>query len=188
MDYKYDFDLSTKQKTLLWLYQVIPNIELIQYIYQLKEEDELEDTRIYHGMCPRTIKISQSKFIWKQHIQRDLVRLNVLFIKLITDYGFICTFKFNKSDYEPEEIEEIDNCNWVSVVPNINYNPCLKEKIKIMNLVYNSAFMLSSELYNRLEGLFYWYIHTYGTNIFRIGYDNLGTLYIPNIHIPNIHI
>ena len=115
-----------------------------------------------------------------------MMRLNVLFIKLITDYGFICTFKFNEPDYEPEELTEINNCNWISVVPNINYIPSLKEKIKIMNLVYNNVFMLSSELYNRLEGLYYWYNHTYGTNIYRIGYDNLGTLYIPNLTIHSL--
>ena len=48
----------------------------------------------------------------------------------------------------------IENCNWISVVPNINYNPSLQEKIKIMNLIYNSAFMLSTQLYNRLEDHF----------------------------------
>ena len=186
MEYKYDFELSLKRKTLLWLYQILPNIELLQYIYQLKEESEINDARIYHGMCPEYITISHSKYIWKQVVQKDMMKLNTLFIKLIIDHGFICTFKFNETDYDPIELQEIYNSNWVSVVPNINYNPSLKEKIKIMNIIYMSSFMISTELYNRLEGLFYWYMHTYGTNIYRIGYDNLGTLYIPNIHVLNI--
>ena len=33
MSYKYDFELSSKRKTLLWLYQVLPNIDIIKYIY-----------------------------------------------------------------------------------------------------------------------------------------------------------
>ena len=62
--------------------------------------------------------------------------------------GFICTFHFNDKDYDQAELNEINNCNWVAVVPNINYNPTLK--IKIMNIVYDSIFLLTSVLYNKL--------------------------------------
>ena len=36
MSYKYDFELSSKRQTFLWLYQVLPNIDIIKYIYLLK--------------------------------------------------------------------------------------------------------------------------------------------------------
>lgn len=45
--------------------------------------------------------------------------------------------------------------------------------------------LLTSELYNKLLGLHYWFKHTYGEhNIFRIGYDQQGGLYIPSGHFP----
>ena len=34
LSYKYDFDLSSKRKIFLWLYQVIPNIDIIKDIYE----------------------------------------------------------------------------------------------------------------------------------------------------------
>ena len=42
LSYKYDFELSTKQKTHLWLYQVIPNIDIPQDI-QTKTRYGIED-------------------------------------------------------------------------------------------------------------------------------------------------
>ena len=42
MEYKYDFELSSKRRTCLWLYQILPNIDIIKEIYRLKEQLELE--------------------------------------------------------------------------------------------------------------------------------------------------
>lgn len=185
MSYKYDFELSSKRKTFLWLYQVIPNIDIIKYIYLLKEHSELEDTRMYYGVCPSYITVPRMKHTWKEFVFSDRMKLTSLFMKLIMEPGFICTFHFNDKDYDQVELNEINNCNWVAVVPNINYNPTLQEKIKIMNVVYDSIFLLTSELYNKLLGLHYWFKHTYGQhNIFRIGYDQQGGLYIPSGHFP----
>ena len=185
MSYKYDFELSSKRKTFLWLYQVIPNIDVIKYIYLLKEQSELEDTRIYYGVFPSYITVPRMKHTWKEFVFSDRMKLTSLFMKLIMEPGFICTFYFNDKDYDQVELNEINNCNWVAVVPNINYNPTLQEKIKIMNVLYDSIFLLTSELYNKLLGLHYWFKHTYGEhNIFRIGYDQQGGLYIPSGHFP----
>ena len=56
-EYKYDYELSSKRKTFLWLYQVLPSIDIIKYIYEIKENLEREDNMAYHGFCPRNVKI-----------------------------------------------------------------------------------------------------------------------------------
>ena len=187
MFYKYDFELSSKRKTFLWLYQVIPNIDIIKYIYLLKEKSELEETRMYYGVFPSYITVPHTKHIWKEFVLKDKMKLNTLFMKLIIEPTFICKFHFDYRDYEQIELNEINNCNWVSVVPNINYSPSLQEKIKIMNIVYNTIYLLTDELYNKLQGLYYWFKHTYGIhNVFRIGCDQNYNLYIPTGNFPVI--
>jgi len=183
--YKYDFELSSKRRNFLWLYHVIPNIDLIKEIYKLKEDSELEDTLAYHGLCPMNITSTSS---WvpvsirdtpKAYYHNRLMSLNVLTIKLIKEAGFICTFVMEENDYCDSEIEEIHHGNWISVVPNINTNPSLRVKIKIMNLVYSSLLCFMEDLHDRLRGLHQLYIHNRYVNIYRIGYDQRGTLYIP---------
>ena len=83
MEYKYDFELSSKRRTCLWLYQILPNIDIIKEIYRLKEQVELEENQIYHGLCPRNVvttgtwippHISDSRNI--QYLQLTLGRKN----------------------------------------------------------------------------------------------------------------
>ena len=48
MEYKYDFELSSKGKIFLYLYQIIPNLDIIKYIYEMKDKiEELQNKLIY---------------------------------------------------------------------------------------------------------------------------------------------
>ena len=40
-EYNYDFELSSKRKIFLWLHQVLPNIDVINLIYQMKDDHYL---------------------------------------------------------------------------------------------------------------------------------------------------
>ena len=79
---------------------MIPNIDIIKYIYLLKEQEELEDTRLYYGVCPSYITVPHTKHIWKEFIFNDRLKLTSLFMKLIMEPGFICTFHFYEKDYD----------------------------------------------------------------------------------------
>jgi len=177
--YKYDFDLSSKRKTFLWLYQVLPNIDLIKDIYKLKVEAELDQMRLERSQLPMNIIALGSwnaEYIDHRH---KLMLLNASHIKLIQEDGFICTFFMEEDHYIDYELEEIHSGNWISVVPNINRKPTIKTKIKIMNLIFESILCLVEDLYIRLNNLHNIYMNTYGNNIFRVGYDQRGALYIP---------
>ena len=177
--YKYDFDLSSKRKTFLWLYQVLPNVDVINEIYKLKVESELDQARVDRGLLPAEIMVNGSLLASTIDHQHKVMLLNALHIKLIQEDGFICTFFMEEDHYTDYELEEINNGNWISVVPNINKKPTIKTKIKIMNLIYESILCLVEDLYIRLNNLHNGYMNTYGHNIFRIGYDQRGVLYIP---------
>lgn len=181
MYYKYNYALSSKRNIFLWLYQVLPNIDIIKYIYKLKEEVELYDIHYYYRILPPSVGTFKEYSICnlKKYGLRYPIRFNILFMKLIQEPGFICSFVFNECDYDEIELIEINNSNWISVIPSINYNPPLQEKIKIINKIYNNTWLLTSELEDKLEGLYYWFKHTYGHNIFRIGYDQHDNVYIP---------
>jgi hypothetical protein len=188
MSYKYDFELSSKRRTFLWLYQVLPIIDLIKEIYKLKEDSELEDIRSYHGLCPRHIK---STGTWiPQHINdnfkitniRDVMKLNVLSMKLIQEEGLICSFVIDKSNYTKDELEEISYGNWISVVPNVNTSPTLQTKINVINLIYSSVLCLVEDLYINLTRLYHLYKNAHGINVYGIGCDQNNNLYMPFIH------
>ena len=88
-EYKYDFDLSSKQKFFLYMYQKIPNIDIITHIYKLKEELEDEEVKIYHGLCPRNVKTIGSwipkdiSHNFKSIKLGEIMLMNALIIKLI---------------------------------------------------------------------------------------------------------
>jgi len=161
---------------------VLPNIDLIKEIYTLKEELELDDTKIYYGLCPIYVHPVPWTVEHADH-HHKLILMNAIVIKLIQEDGFICTFTIDVNDYTNEELNEINLGNWISVIPNINYNPSLKTKIRIMNLIYYSILCFVEDLYIRLNNLHTIYINNEDVNIFRIGYDQNGALYIPSSHI-----
>ena len=94
----------------------------------------------------------------------------------------IVDFYMEEEDYTDEELNEIHLGNWISVIPNIDYNPSLRTRIKIMNIIYYSIVCFVEDLYIRLNDLHNIYINNDDANIFRIGYDHNGVLYIPSSH------
>ena len=51
----YEYALTGKQEFFLWLYQVLPNIDVIEEIYKLKVEAELDQARFDRGILPANI-------------------------------------------------------------------------------------------------------------------------------------
>jgi len=187
--YKYDFVLSSKGQTFLWLHQVIPNIDVIKLIYQMKDDLEDEDNRSYHGLCPRNVK---TVGIWiPSHINdnymistlNERMLLNVLVMKFIMDKGFICSFHYNASDCTWQCGREIEYGNWYAVVPNINKNPPLHRKIKLMNILYDSVPLLTIDVYKRLEKIYEDYMNNEYNGVLRIAIDQNDMIYVPQIYV-----
>jgi hypothetical protein len=181
LSYKYDFELSSKRVLFLWLYQVIPNIDLIKYIYNIKEELELTDTHIYHGLCPKHITtcgkwIPINPQCYTITTIGYMMNVNAILIKIILKPGFICSFNLLKEEYNDIELNEIYYGNWVSVVPNINFKPSLKDKINCIETILESEMDISDNIYIRLNRL----CDLYSNNdIIRIGFDQKGDYYTP---------
>ena len=187
LSYKYDFELSSKKKIFLWLYQVLPNIDVIKDIYELKEDLELEDVKAYHGLCPRNVKTIGSWIPTKINDNYKIMKLgedmllNALLMKLIMDKGFICSFNYYNDDYQQIELDEIENGNWFSVVPNINENPPLHRKIKLLNIMYDSVPVVIDELYKRIHKIYLDYKNNEYNGILRIAIDQNDVLYFPRL-------
>ena len=175
--YKYDYDLSSKQKIFLYLYQVLPNIDVLKYVYNYKDESELEDTQLYHGMCPRNIQTVGSwipKEIndgWKISNAKFKLKTSVRLMKYILEPGFICELIINRGEYTTHELDEIDHGNWISVVPNINMVPSLQSRIRVMNKIHDEIPLYFFFLEN-LERIFTQYQRTHGLNIYRLGIND----------------
>jgi hypothetical protein len=161
---------------------VLPNLDILTYIYQLKEDMEYRDVLDYYGVLPYdNLQVMKTHYVTYNHM-----RLTHICMKLVAEPGLLCTFVFNEKDYTSVELEEIDNHNWLSVIPNINFNPPLQDKLAILNSIYGNVYMVSDSLADTLERLHYWFTHTYGagTNIFRIALDQTHKIYIP--YVPHV--
>ena len=188
-EYKYDFELSSKRKIFLWLHQVLPNIDVLKLIYQMKGDLEDEDNRLYHGLCPRNVKTIGSwvpttiNDNYKISKLNETMLLNALIIKMIVDKGFICNFNYNASDYTSVELSEIDHGNWYSVVPNIDDDPRLRIKIKLMNILYDTVPLLAGDMYNRLGNIYRGYLNNDYNGFVRMAIDQNDMIYIPQIYV-----
>lgn len=191
MEYKYDFELSSKRRTCLWLYQILPNIDIIKEIYRLKEQLELEENQIYHGLCPRNVitmgtwippHISDSRNI--QYLQHRLSKSAEL-MKYIVEDGFICEFIMNKEDYTVGQIEQIEIGNWITIIPDlfINEKPSYRQRIKVMNYIHEETPPSLFYFFKKIDRIFKLFKHTYGINIYRIGIDQNKEIYIPHIYV-----
>jgi hypothetical protein len=179
--YKYDFELTSKRKIFLWMYHVIPNIDIIKKIYLLKEEQELYETKLYYGVLPNNIIIIGRL---SHHINNaiaiqsllDILYVNRLLIKYIIEPGFICSF--NNNNLVKEITEMLSIYSWQYIVTDINFNPPLKEKIKCINLIFENEPYLVEEIIARLNNLYY---HYQNNDICRIGIDQNNKYYLPVI-------
>ncbi len=156
LSYKYDFELSTKQKTHLWLYQVIPNIDMVHKIYKLKQDMELEDTLSYYGVCPRNVKImgvwppQEFDESWKIMNLQDVMKVNALLTKLIVSDGLICGFELPKPMTDQDRLLLV-NGFWEFCTTVVDYEPSLKDKIDCMNKIMNEAPYFLPDICKKLE-------------------------------------
>ena len=156
LSYKYDFELSTKQKTHLWLYQVLPNIDMIKKIYKLKQDMELEDTLSYYGVCPRNVKIMgvwpprEFDESWKIMNLQDVMKVNALLTKLIVSDGLICGFELPKPMTDQDRLLLV-NGFWEFCANVVDYKPNLKDKIDCMNKIMNEAPYFLPDICKKLE-------------------------------------
>jgi len=166
-EYKYNYELSTKRQIFLSLYNVLPNIDIIKYIYNLKQDLELEEVKLSYGVCPPHI-ITNTTWSKDNIYISEAMELTISLMKYIVEPGFICKCSFHPDDYDPIELEEINNGNWISVIPNIDFNPRLNTKIKALNKIYDNIPLCKLYLFKQFETLYKYYKCTYGTNIFRL--------------------
>lgn len=156
MSYKYDFELSSKQKIFLWLYQILPNLDMIKKIYDMKLEMEHEEVLSYYGLCPRNIKISgvwppeDINDSWKIMTLKDIMKVNALFMKLIVSDGLICGFDLPKPMTEQDR-ELIVHGFWEFCATAVDYEPCLKDKVLCINKVINEAMYFLPDICKKLE-------------------------------------
>ena len=156
LEYKYDYELSSKRKTCLWLYQVLPNIDLVKTIYQLKEDMEHEEVLMYHGLCPNNIKImgmwppQEINDSWKIMNLRDIMKMNSLFMKLIVSDGLICGFDLPKPMTDQDRLL-IVNGFWEFCATTIDYEPCLKDKVLCINKIVDEATYFLPDICKKLE-------------------------------------
>ena len=109
--------------------------------------------------------------------------MNALIIKLIIDRGFICSFTYCKDDYHVIEINEIENGNWFSVISNINTNPPLKLKLKLMNILYDEVPLLVTDIYDKLNKIYMNYLNNDHNDYFRLGIDQNNKVYLPLLYV-----
>lgn len=188
----YEYELTTKQSIFLWLYQHIPNIDIIHIIYNYKYTLEYQDTLLYYGILPNNVIVPVSaseynsfdipllpdlnhNYILTTFINSQM-KLNLSFIKVLAKPGFICKFNFYPEEYDLIELTEICNGNWVSVIPNINEHPSLKDKLTcIHSIIENEPYFIEtiSRILNRYLNLFE------NNSIVRLGIDQHNTYYLP---------
>lgn len=156
MDYQYDFELSSKQKIFLWLYQILPNIDMVKKIYDMKLEMEHEEVLSYYGLCPRNIKISgvwppeDINDSWKIMTLKDIMKVNALFMKLIVSDGLICGFDLPKPMTDQDR-ELIVHGFWEFCATAVDYEPSLKDKVLCINKVINEAMYFLPDICKKLE-------------------------------------
>ena len=187
-EYKYDFELSTKRQIFLWLYQVLPNIDVIKHIYQFKEDLELDEIQMYHGLCPKTVKTTG---IWiPRHISDvrsvtgiyNRLEKSIEYMKYIVEDGFICEF-YIPDNYSQEVLDQIYRGHWITILPHINEKPSYRKRIEVMNHIYNYTPISLFYFFKRIDRIFQLYKRTYGINIYRLGIDQNNEIYIPNINV-----
>ena len=185
LSYKYDFELSSKGQIFLWLFQVLSNIYILKYIYNIKEELELKENQIYYGLCPKHVTTC-GKWIpintnsYKISTIGDIMNLNAILIKIIMKPGFICSFNFIEESYDIIELNDIYFGNWVSVISNINYKPSIKEKINCIEIILHSELDILDNICIKLNNMCSLYDNN---NIIRIGIDQCDRYYLPNFHV-----
>tara|TARA_B100001094_G_scaffold332091_1_gene402732 strand:+ start:2156 stop:2737 length:582 start_codon:yes stop_codon:yes gene_type:complete len=189
LQYHYDFELSSKQKTFLWLYQVLPNLDMIHKIYKLKEEMEHAENLMDYGLCPSNVKIvgtwipATSNGGWEIVDSRDIMKINALCMKLIVCNGLICGFTMPRELTHPDR-ELMIHGLWEFIVPECDYDPPLRDKIECMNKILDEAPYFLPDICKKLNRIYHLYLNReeVPNDYVRIGLDNRRNWHIPAIY------
>lgn len=182
MNYKYNFELSSKRKIFLWLYQVLPVIDIIKYIYQLKEDLELEDILSYYGVLPNNIIIvgrtpSHIDDYYRIQTLKDIMKMNRLFMNIIGSNGLICSFTMTTPvSYKDKQL--LMHGFWEYCATFTSYKPSLQQKIMCINKIIEDSPYLLEDICYKLSKILILYKKK---NNIRIGFDS-EHWYIPCIY------
>ena len=191
----FEYELTSKRLFFLWLYQVVPNIDIIKYIYDIKCNLEEEDTLFYYGIMPRITFIHDSNYSYTMNFalennrSKKILNSLALYIKMVTTQGLICKFTQPLILTKLEE-ELMHNGFWEFYAIEVNDDPKLKEKINCINKILEEGSYLLDDIYEKLHNLsvmydsnMYGYVHhDHEIDFIRIGIDEEGGWHIPSIH------
>lgn len=192
---EYEYSLTSKQQLFLWLYQLLPNLDIIKYIYEMKCSIENDETLYYYGLIPNITFLQESNFSYIMTIPLDnswskkVLNNSSLYMKLVTTPGLICKFTSPKVLSRSEE-ELMNNGFWEFYALEIDEEPTMKEKIDCINKILEDAPYFLDDIYDKLKHL----VTVYESNMFklvnedqeldfiRIGIDEKGGWHIPSIY------
>lgn len=191
----YELALTSKQQLFLWLYQLLPNLDIIKYIYDMKCSLENDETLYYYGLIPNITFLQESNFSYIMTIPLDnswskkVMNNSSLYMKLVTTPGLICKFTAPNVLSGLEE-ELMNNGFWEFYALEIDEEPTMKEKIDCINKILDEAPYFLDDVYGKLKHL----VTVYESNMYkllnedqeldfiRIGIDEKGGWHIPSIY------
>ena len=191
----YEYALTSKQQLFLWLYQLLPNLDIIKYIYDMKCSLENDETLYYYGLIPNVTFLQESNFSYIMTIPLDnswskkVLNNSSLYMKLVTTPGLICKFTAPTVLTRSEE-ELMNNGFWEFYALEIDEEPTMKEKIDCINKILEEAPYFLDDVYGKLKHL----VTVYESNMYkllnedqeldfiRIGIDEKGCWHIPSIY------
>jgi hypothetical protein len=182
----FEYELTNKRRTLLWLYQVVPNIDIIKYIYELKSSLELADTLYYYGIIPHITIIPESNYLYKINNiwQTKILNTSALYMQMVTTPGLICNFTQAVTLTSQEE-ELLNNGFWDFYATEIDESPTLKDKINCINKILEEAPYFTEDIYYKLKNI-YEIFNSFNDldaiDFVRIGIDVKGDWHIPSIY------
>jgi len=191
----YEYALTSKQQLFLWLYQLLPNLDIIKYIYDMKCSIENDETLYYYGLIPNITFLQENNFSYIMTIPLDnswskkVLNNSSLYMKLVTTPGLICKFTTPKVLSKSEE-ELMNNGFWEFYALEIDEEPTMKEKIDCINKILEEGPYFLDDIYGKLKHL----VTVYESNMYkllnedqeldfiRIGIDEKGGWHIPSIY------
>lgn len=192
---EYEYALTSKQQIFLWLYQMIPNLDIIKYIYEMKCSLENEETMYYYGVMPHITFLQEDNYSYIMTVPLDnswskkVLNNASLYMKLVTTPGLICNFTAPEFLSGLEE-ELMNNGFWEFYALEIDEEPTMKEKIDCINKILDEAPYFLDDIYGKLKHL----VTVYESNMYkllnhgeeldfiRIGIDEKGGWHIPSIY------
>ena len=101
------------------MYQVLPNIDVIKHIYQFKEDLELDEIQMYHGLCPKTVKTTG---IWIPRHISDVRSITGIYNKLEKSIIKITNLKLVRPMIIDKNNETVKMKIYIN--PNGNFTVC----------------------------------------------------------------